>query len=62
MIRMKLVLKCIQGCLGIASWEVDEEDSTVDLPEYDGSDNQRVELIVTAVLPVDRRREHRKPV
>ena len=43
---MKLVLKCIQGALGIASWEVDEEDSAVNLPEYDGSDNQRVELIV----------------
>ena len=45
---MKLVLKCVQNQYsGYASWEVDEEDSTVNLPEYDGSDNQRVELVVT---------------
>ena len=60
---MKIVLKCIQNQYSsAASWEVDEEKSTVDLPKYDGSDNQRVELTVTAVLPIDRRREHRKPV
>ena len=45
---MKLVLKCVQNqYTGAAPWTVDEEDSTVDLPEYDGSDNQRVELTVT---------------
>lgn len=44
---MKLILKCIQNQYsGTASWEVDEEKSTVDLPEYDGSDMQRVELEV----------------
>ena len=50
---MKIILKCIQNQYSsAASWEVDEEKSTVDLPEYDGSDNQRVELIVTEVLPI----------
>jgi len=56
---MKIVLKCIQNQYSsAASWEVDEEKSTVDLPKYDGSDNQRVELTVTAMLPV-RSREQR---
>lgn len=50
----KLVLNIIQNQYsGSASWTVDEEDSTVRLPEYDGSDNQRVELIVTDVKRID---------
>lgn len=49
----KLVLKLFQSqYTGTAAWEVDESKSTVRLPQYDGSDNQRITLRVLREIKV----------
>lgn len=37
---MKIVLRAIQHSSGLVDWVLDEEESEIEMPEYDGTDSQ----------------------